>query len=63
MESVKTFDKAEIEMWKAFQQRFKLALGQFETEMATMHGNSCTARPGNVASASARQKLGCWKKK
>ena len=46
MESVKTLNKAEIEMWKAFQQRFKIAMGQFESEMATMHGNSCTAKPG-----------------
>ena len=35
-----------MEMWQAFQQRFKISMGQFEAEMATMHGNGCTARPG-----------------
>ena len=45
MESVKTLDKAEIETWQAFQQRFKISMGQFESEMATIHGNNFTARP------------------
>ena len=45
MESVKALDKAEVEMWQAFQQRFKISMGQLEAEMATMHGNGCTARP------------------
>ena len=46
MESVKAADRAEMEKWQDFQQRFKISMGQFEAEMATMHGNVCTARPG-----------------
>ena len=46
METVKASDRVEMEMWQDFQRRFKVSMGQYEAEMAKMHGNACTARPG-----------------
>ena len=57
MESVITMDKAEFEKLQAFQQRFKIAMGQFESEMATMHGNNFTARPGRCSLCICKTKV------
>ena len=46
MEGVNASDRIEMQMWQDFQQRFKVSMGQYEAEMAKMHGNACTARPG-----------------
>ena len=46
METVKASDRVEMEMWQDFQRQFKVSMGQYEAEVAKMHGNACTAKPG-----------------
>ena len=46
METVKASDRVEMGIWQDFQQRFKVSMGKYEAEIAKMHSNACTAKPG-----------------
>ena len=57
MDSVMKMNKKELEKWQSFQQRFKVELGQFESEMSEMHSNKCQARFGKCRLCIAKTKM------
>ena len=57
MDSVTKMNKDELEKWKLFQQRFKVEMGQFESELSEMHCNNCQARLGRCKLCVAKTKV------
>ena len=46
METVKASNRVELKMWQELQRRFKVSMGQYESEVAKIHANACTRKPG-----------------
>ena len=46
METVKASNRVELEMWQDLQRQFKVSMGQYESEVAKIHANACTRKPG-----------------
>ena len=57
MDSVPKINKDELQKWKSFQQRFKVGMGQYESELCEMHYNNCQARPGRCKLCIAKTKV------